>query len=62
MHTAATSLLFKKYLLVEVIYLLVKFNETMSFLQNTSTDRNGINEQNKYTSHVERKITLEWVS
>ena len=61
LERSTMSLLFKNYLLVEVIYLLVKFNETKSFLLNTNTDRNGINEQIKYNSHRVRKITLERV-
>ena len=55
------SVFLKNYSLVEVIYLLIRFNKTKSFLSNTkSTDRTGINEQN--THHRQRKITLERVS
>ena len=54
----AMSLLFKNYSLIEVIYLLIRFNKIKLFLWNTmNTDRNGVNEQN--TTH--RKITLERV-
>ena len=41
------SLLFKNYSLAIVMYLLIRFNKTKSFLSNTKdTDKNGINEQN----------------
>ena len=44
------SLLFKRYSLVKVIYLLVRFKEPMSFLRITMTnDRNGMNEQSAQT-------------
>ena len=48
------SLLFKNCLLVEVIYLLIRFNKTRSFLLNTkNTDRNSANEQNTHhTPHT----------
>ena len=54
------SLLFKNYLLVEVIHLLISFNKTKSFLWKAkNTDRNSINEQNTPITHRERKIALE---
>ena len=70
------SLLFKNYLPVEVIYLLIRFNKTLLtsltsqtslfnkfFLWNTkNTDRNGVNEQNTHTPHTQKNITLERVS
>ena len=44
------SFLFKKYSLVKVIYLLIRFYKTSFFLWNTNnTDRNGVNKQNTYT-------------
>ena len=48
------SLLFKNCLLVEVIYLLIRFNKTRSFLLNAkNTDRNSANEQNEHhTPHT----------
>ena len=56
---STVSLLFKNSFLVEIIYLLIKFNKTNSFLWNTkNTDRNYVNEQIKQTTY-ERKITLE---
>ena len=42
--------LFKNYSLVEVVYLLIRFNTTKFFLWNTNnTDRNGVNKQNTHT-------------
>ena len=42
------SLFFKNYSLVEIMYLLIRFNKIKFFLWNTkNTDRNGINKQNK---------------
>ena len=56
-------LLFKNYSLVEVIHQLIGFNKTKSFLWNIKkTDGNGIDGQNMYTPHTERKITLERAS
>ena len=45
------SLLFKNYSFAEeVMYLLIRFSKTKSFLCNTkNTDRNGVNEQNTHT-------------
>ena len=41
---------FQQYSLVKVIYLLIRFNKTKSFLWNTNnTDMNGINQQNTHT-------------
>ena len=49
----------KKSFLLEIIYLLIKFNKTESFLWNTkNTDTNDLNDQIK---HIEGKITLERV-
>ena len=56
LQKSTKSLLFKYYSLVEVIYLLIRFIKTMSFLWNTkNTDRNGVNEQNKHTHHKQRE-------
>ena len=56
LQKSTMSLLFKNYLFVEVIYLLlIKFNNTKSFMWNTkNTDRNGINEQNTHTPPREK--------
>ena len=44
------SSIFKNYSLTEVIYLLIRFNETNFFPRNTkNTDRNGVNKQNTHT-------------
>ena len=44
--------LFKKYSLVEDIYLPIRFRKTKSFLWNTkNTERNGVYEQNAHTTH-----------
>ena len=44
------SLLFKNYSLVEVAYLLIRFNKTKFFPWNTNkTDGNGVNKQNQQT-------------
>ena len=44
------SLPFKNYSFEEIIYLLIRFNKTKSFLWNSkNTDRNDINEQNTHT-------------
>ena len=49
------SLLFKDYSLAEVIYLLIRFQKTKSFLWNTkNSDKNGVNEQNTRTTHREK--------
>ena len=59
------SLLFKNYSLVEVIYLLIRFNKAKPLSLNTkNTDRNGVNKQNTHTHtpNTQRKITLERVS
>ena len=50
------SFLFKNYSVLEVIYLLIRFiKENSSFLWNTkTTDKNGINEQNTYTTYREK--------
>ena len=64
-------LYFKNYSLVEVIYLLIRFNKTKFFLQNTkNTDGNCVNQLNTHThththTHTQttqRNITLEMVS
>ena len=40
---------------VELIYLLIRFNKTKSFLWNTKkTDRNDTSEQKKHTSHIDK--------
>ena len=48
-------MLFKICSIVEVIYLVIRFKKTMSFLWNQkNTDRNGVNEQYKHTTHIEK--------
>ena len=43
-------LLFKNYLLVEVMYLLIRFSKSKFFPWNTnSTEGNGVNKQNTHT-------------
>ena len=50
------SLLFKNCSLVEVMYLLISFNKTKSFLWNTkNTDRNGVNSKTQ-TTHTQKKV------
>ena len=45
---------FKKLITLEA-YLLIKFHKTKSLLWNTkNTERNGVNEQNTYTKHIEK--------
>ena len=45
---------FKKLITLEA-YLLIKFHKTKSLLWNTkNTERNGVNEQNTYTTHREK--------
>ena len=40
---------------VELIYLLIRFNKTKSFLWNAkNTDRNDTSEQKKHTSHIDK--------
>ena len=52
------SFLFKDYLLVEVIYMLIGCNKTKFFLWNTNnTDRNDVNKQNTHTNHSEKHNT-----
>ena len=57
------SLLFNNYSLVEVIYLLIRFNKSKFFLSNkNNTDGNGVKKQHththththKHTKHLER--------
>ena len=56
---SSVFLLFENYSLVEVMYMLIKFNKTKSFLGNTkNTDTNGVNEQNTH-SYTERKIAIK---
>ena len=65
LQMSAMYLLLKNCSLAELIYLLIRFKKTMSFLWNTrNIDRNCVNEQgtHTHTSHTERKITLERVS
>ena len=51
LQRSTMSLLFKIYLLAEIIYLLIRFNKTICFLRNAkNTDRNYINEQNTLTN------------
>ena len=60
------ALLFKNYSLIEVMYLLIRFNKTRCFPQNTkNTAKNGTNKQHTHThthTHTltqrKRKITL----
>ena len=48
-------LISENYLLVEVLYLLIRLKKTVSFLRNRkNTDRNGINEQNTYHTLKEK--------
>ena len=57
------ALLFKNYSLIEVMYLLIRFNKTRCFPQNTkNTAKNGTNKQHTHThthththSHSERE-------
>ena len=58
------TLLFKYFLLLTVLYLLITFNKPRSFLWNTkNTDKNGAYDENNTTyRETERKITLERVS
>ena len=57
------SLLFKNYSLVELMYLLIRFNKNKSFLWNTNnTDRTGANEQNAQHTQREIKLLKELVS
>ena len=49
------SLRFENYLLVEVIHLLIRFNETSFFLSKTkNSDKNDIHEQNTHTTRIEK--------
>ena len=55
------SLFFKNCSLVEVMYVLIRFNKIKSFLRNTkNTGKNGVNSKT-HAPHTERKITLERV-
>ena len=55
------SFFLKKFSLFEVIYLLIRFNKTKSFLRNTKNiDTNDVNEQNTH-SYTNRGITLEGI-
>ena len=57
------SLLFKNYLHVEVMYLLITCNENKLFPWNTkNTDGNGVYKQNIQMHTKHSKITLEIVS
>ena len=50
------SLLFKNYFLAEIIYLLIRFNDTKLSLWNTKdTVRNGVNEENTHNTHIQRE-------
>ena len=49
LHSSRMILLFKNYSLVEVTYLLIRFNKTKFLSWNTkNTDRNDINKQNTH--------------
>ena len=51
------SLLFKKYSLVEVLHLLIRFNKKWFFLwntKNTEKDTNGQNVQKTHTTQAEK--------
>ena len=66
LRTSAISLLFKNYLLVEVIHLLIRFSKTKYFKLNTkNTGINGIkNTIRPHThthTHTHTQITLEKV-
>ena len=54
------SLLFQKYWLIEITYLLIRFNKTRFLPWNTkNTDRYGANKQNKNHHCLCKKIRLE---
>ena len=56
------SLSFKYFLLVEVIYLLIRFNKTKAFLWNTkNANINGVYKKTKHTTH-RKKDKLVFVS
>ena len=57
-------LLFKNYLLVEVMYLLIRFSKSKFFPWNTnSTDGNGVNKQNTHThTHTHTHQTLREIT
>ena len=57
------SLLFKNYLLVEVMYLLIRCNITKLFLWNTNnTDRNGgVNRQNTHQTSRENNTEKDYL-
>ena len=58
------SLLFKNYSLIEVTYLLIRFNKTKLFLCNTkNTDRKGVNKKKHTgTSNTQKITTFETFS
>ena len=61
LQRSTMSLFFKNCSLVEVMYVLIRFNKIKSFLRNTkNTGRNGVNSKT-HAPHTERKITLERV-
>ena len=56
LQSSTMSLLFKTYSLVEVTYLLIRFNKTKFFpWDRNNTDRNGANKQN-ITLRMEKRI------
>ena len=57
-------LLFKNYLLVEVMYLLIRFSKSKFFPWNTnSTEGNGVNKQNTHThTHTHTHQTLREIT
>ena len=52
------SFLFKKYSLVEFVYLFIRCNKTKFLLSNTNNaDKDGVNKQNTHTKHLEKDNT-----
>ena len=50
------TLLFKYFLLLTVLYLLITFNKARSFLRNTkNTDKNGVYNENTYYTQRDRE-------
>ena len=52
LQMSTMSLIFKNYSLVQVIFVMIRFHKTKSFLRKTKNiKRNGVNEQNTQTKH-----------
>ena len=50
--------LFKNYSIVEIVYLVIRCNKTKFFREvQINTDKNGVNEQNTHTKHLEKDHT-----